>query len=302
MRFGLVLAGEGGTCLTDLSEQAAHAEQNGFDLVWIGPDTFPDAGPAGSVLVAAALAPTVPTLRIGVSVGIGDVNPIYPAEDLAVADLVANGRILAAAYPVSGYEERFAEALDVLQFAHASRPFRHEGHVWRIPANLKENLYNIEYKVRVTPSPAQLELPIWLEGAAAFDNAAGRCLSVLGSADQATEEIAAGWSSMAERLGPLALQRLRRSRRLRLDVTADGKIDPDRIVKVLESERAAWGMDVVLWELPVGLDRPQRQQAVENLGHRVWPRVQLDRLPQGLVVEWARRESDADASIRPDRV
>jgi predicted transcriptional regulator len=67
-------------------------------------------------------------------------------------------------------DDQASARLDAL----ASHPFRHPGPLWPVPANLPENLWSIEERVRVTPSPAQFELPLWVAGWAGRSAAARR--------------------------------------------------------------------------------------------------------------------------------
>lgn len=290
MRFGLKLPGGAGGSVGELSDLAAYAEQHGFDFVWIGTEPDGATADAAPLVTAAALAPTVPTLRIVVSVAVGDVNPIYVAEELAVADLVSNGRLVACACAAAGFADRFDEAVEILQRAAAPAAFRHEGPTWRIPANLPENVFNIEERLRVTPSPAQLELPFWLTGRGAFAVGESRGLTVVGSPDDSADSLATNWSQLQVRLGGAAV-RLRRPRLTRLETDPLGWFDPDTVVAQLVAERAAWGLDTVVWALPPDASSSAWRRAVESLGRQVWPRVQLDRLPAGLEEEWRRREA-----------
>ncbi len=177
MRFGLVIAGGS---LDEVSAQVIAAEESGFDVVWLAQS---EAIPSPAV-TAAALASMTSSIRIGIELQAG-VNPVYLAEEAAVADLCLGGRLVLAL--MSDDAGRQGETADVLLAALAARPFRHEGVRWQIPANLDANVVNREERVRVTPAPAQLELPLWLSGPHAAHLARERCLTYIGAADESTD-------------------------------------------------------------------------------------------------------------------
>ncbi|HEY8339515.1 MAG TPA: LLM class flavin-dependent oxidoreductase [Egibacteraceae bacterium] len=291
MRFGLLLETGGDLALEPLAEQAACAEDHGFDLVWLDERHGAADGIPTPLVAVAALAPRVASVRLGASVDVGAVHPITVAEEAAVADQVSGGRLVLGLRAAAGVPAaRFAEAVDVVLAAQAPRPFRHEGETWRIPANLPDNT-SVEQRVRVTPPPAQLEPTVWLQGGGAEAAARERALAYLGGAGDSDEELAAVWRAAAAHLGPAAA-RLRRPALRDAVVTAAGDVDADGLVTSLRAAREAWGLDVVVWCLPAGLDRAARLRAVAQLATRVWPRVQIDRLPAGLEERW-REEEDA---------
>jgi alkanesulfonate monooxygenase SsuD/methylene tetrahydromethanopterin reductase-like flavin-dependent oxidoreductase (luciferase family) len=221
-------------------DEAARAEELGFDLVWIEDEA--------ALVVAAAVGAVTAGVAIVAAVA-GGPHPVTLAEEFAVADLAAGGRLVLA---LGGDDEALlAETVAVLLAAFAARPFRHEGARWRIPAQLPEHT-DVEERVRVTPAPAQLEPTIWLTGAAA--PAVGRAfgLSRVGPDDEA----------------PARLRRVARF---------DGDIDAER----LRREQDAWGMDVAVLDV-----EPSGWQAIAR---DVRPRVQLDALPPGLERYWAGR-------------
>jgi alkanesulfonate monooxygenase SsuD/methylene tetrahydromethanopterin reductase-like flavin-dependent oxidoreductase (luciferase family) len=278
MRFGLVLAAGP---LEELLAQAVAAEQSGFDLVWLREAPSLRSPTA----VAAALAPGTTSIRVGVELTAG-VNPVYLAEEVAVADLCLGGRLVLTLH--SDDAGLLAETTDVVLDAIAARPFRHEGERWSIPANWPENEVNQEERIRVTPATAQLELPVWLAGAGAAHVARERALTYVGTSKDSTETLAREWQHTEARLN-LAARRLRRVAARSVGLP----LDDDGLVETLRADQRGWGLDVVLVELPDGTGLDDRLIAIEHLAARVLPRVQLDRLPPGLETYWKQRQETA---------
>lgn len=287
MRFGLVVdALDPAGPLDDLIRQAAAAEQAGFDLVWLPELAGSIPSPA---VAAAALAPHTSSVHVAVELQAG-VNPVYLAEEAAVADLCLGGRLVLAV--TSDDADLLAETADVLLAATSARPFRHEGTRWQIPANLPENVVNREERVRVTPATAQLELPIWLSGPAAPEPARERCLTHVGSANDSTESVATEWQRTAERLGRAA-DRLRRVAVRALPSSEGMRVDTDALVDRLRADQCAWGMDIALIQFPHQMSQPDRLRTLDAIAAHVMPRVQLDRLPPGLEQHWKQRQETA---------
>lgn len=252
MRFGVVL---GQRWLDD----AVRAEELGFDLVWI--DEAADVAP---LVVAAAVGAVTNGIRIAASLTVG-AHPLRLAEDASVADLSSGGRLVLA---LGGDDEgSLAETVDVLFSAFAARPFSHDGEGWRIPARLPEH-ESAEERVRMTPSPAQLEPTIWLTGAAAPKVARSHGLSF-------ADGDAAAWAHVKAGLGPAA-GRLRRIGRYAV-------LGTDDLVRRLRADQDDWGLDVAV--LRVG-DQDVRDERLCAVAHEVRPRLQLDRLPDGLDEYW----------------
>jgi alkanesulfonate monooxygenase SsuD/methylene tetrahydromethanopterin reductase-like flavin-dependent oxidoreductase (luciferase family) len=205
VRLGLVLQ-------PPWADDAALAEELGFDLVWIEEDA--------ALVVAAALAPVTSGIRVVASVAAGP-NPVVIAEEAAVADLALNGRLVLA---VHGDDEALLhETVELLFHAFAARPFRHEGERWRAPARLPEHEH-AEARMRVTPPPAQLEPTIWLHGDAAPAVARESGLAFVGG---------------GAREPGLATQRQRRPAFF---------TEPD--VDTLLRAQSEWGMDIAILRLP----------------------------------------------------
>ena len=95
--------------------------------------------------VAAALAAVTSDIRVLVEIPAGS-HPVGLAEELAVCDLLLQGRLTAI---LTGDDE---ETRDVLEQALGGARFRHEGPRWKFPR---------EGTIVVTPAPAQIALPVW---------------------------------------------------------------------------------------------------------------------------------------------
>ncbi len=184
MRFGLgpyELGLDGSIPLVEsyegMLEQAAHAEELGFDSVWLGESHFTAEGScSSSETAAAAVAVRTRAVRIGVFSTVTLTNPLYIAEDIAVLDSIANGRVIVAAQKGTAEElrgcnvkpedadSRFVEALQVMMKSWAPTSFAHEGKHWRLPRrDLKGNPFAEGVnEINVAPKPAQLAVPMWI--------------------------------------------------------------------------------------------------------------------------------------------
>jgi hypothetical protein len=216
------------------------------------------------LLVAAAVAPVVDGILLAAEVPLGDRHPIELAEEAAVTDLAAAGRLIVVARPAHD-ESAFGEALDLLRTAWAARPFAFEGATWRVPARLPQNEHNLEERVRVTPAPLQPRLELWTAGPA--PDAA----RALGHLAERPDGLAEAWARAEIALGP-ALVGAPRARR--------HHFGPD-LLDELRAGRAAFGQD---WAVV----RASAADAA-RIGADVRPLVQLDRLPAGIEAHWRLR-------------
>jgi len=143
------------------------AEGAGLDEVWISEHHFVDDGYCPSVVpISCAIAAATRRIRIGSKVILLPFHdPLRLAEDVAVADVLSNGRIdlgLAAGYRSAEFEgfgvrreergARLREGLDVLAKALTGEPFSHDGRFFRYGS------------VQVVPPPVQRPVPLWLGG------------------------------------------------------------------------------------------------------------------------------------------
>jgi alkanesulfonate monooxygenase SsuD/methylene tetrahydromethanopterin reductase-like flavin-dependent oxidoreductase (luciferase family) len=249
---------------SDLVALACAVEEAGLDLLWLRLPAWPVP-----LLAASALAGRTSTLRIVAEVPLGDVHPLHVAEDVVVADLALGGRLGLAVRPASSVEDEvFAEAVALLLHALAPAPFRFMGRRWRVPANLAANTVGVEERLRVTPATAQLELPVWVAGAPTVARDLGLA-AVAQPDDRGSARAPVG----------------RRRPALRAAVVGDAGLDVEATTELLRADQRDWGLDVAALDL--GLDHGEPlHTAVRDLGARVWPRLQIDRLPPGLTAHW----------------
>ena len=150
-------------------DQAALAEDLGFDSVWLGEHHFCDYILSSPAVVLAAIAERTERLRLGTAVTLlPTLDPVRAAEDYATVDLLSGGRleltvgrgILANTYAFLGrdYADSMAisrENLELLIELWTSEEVHFDG---RFRAPLPG--------VRVEPHPAQRpHPPIWFAGA-----------------------------------------------------------------------------------------------------------------------------------------
>jgi len=130
----------------------ARADALGLDAVLLD---AAHQSPADPLVLAAALAGHGKHIRVVAEIpAVRSIHPLHLAERIAVADQCLAGRLVVTMAEVD------TELLDVLHAALHGRPFRYDGR-WTIPARLPENT-DVDWQlVRVTPTPAQLEVPIW---------------------------------------------------------------------------------------------------------------------------------------------
>ncbi|MBF6621394.1 MAG: LLM class flavin-dependent oxidoreductase [Patulibacter sp.] len=256
MRIGIVVDLSSWDAVT---RDLADARRAGLDFVWLSARDHRDERCSAPV-VASALAHGDHALDVVVEVEAGT-HPIGLAEELAVADQALGGRVTAV---LAGDDVPLAtETLEVLRAAFRSRPFRHRGERWTLPADQSGT-------VRVTPAPAQLRLPLWLRGAglAGLATDTGRAL-----VDDGAEHGGVEGDDVrpALRVCPLA---------------SDGAVDVGATVALLREARDDRGVDVCGLSLDPGLDAAQRSLAIRRLGDRVRPQLQLGELPVELIASW----------------
>lgn len=143
-----------------------YADSLGFDSVWLVEHHFSEYGVLPSAqMMAAAIAQRTKKVRIGTAVVVLPFNhPIRVAEEVALADILSNGRIefgVGRGYqrgefagfniPMDESRERFAESLDIILKAWTTERFSYEGKYFRVD------------DVSVLPKPVQQpHPPIWM--------------------------------------------------------------------------------------------------------------------------------------------
>lgn len=265
MRFLVEL--EGAATLDALVTGASAVHAAGLDGVALR------AGPAlpAPLVAAAAVAAAVPDVLVAATVALGDRHPIEVAEEAAVVDVGTGGRLVLVAAPAPGREDAYEEAVDLVRLATAAAPFRVEAGRWRVPANLPAHRHAVERRARVTPAPARPRLELWTAGPTLPIGP----LRGLGHVCDASEDPARAGAAFAAAAdaSPAALGAPRARRHA---WTGSGDL-----LAALGEGRDAFRQDWALVSAPV--------EAIAEIGARVRPRVQLDRLPEGLEEHWDAR-------------
>jgi alkanesulfonate monooxygenase SsuD/methylene tetrahydromethanopterin reductase-like flavin-dependent oxidoreductase (luciferase family) len=138
------------------AEMAVAAESLGVPFVHV------DAPAGTEAAIAAAVAVATTTVRILVGVDVGAEHPVTLAEEIAVVDNVSNGRLGVVAEIGALPADAAGEDVAVLRAAWSGRPVAHRGARWQVPAGLPGHV--APPAVMVTPSPAQLAVPLWVAG------------------------------------------------------------------------------------------------------------------------------------------
>ena len=166
------------TVYGELLDQITWAESAGFDSVWLSEHHITDDGYMPSVFtMLAAISAQTTNLRLGTAVCLAPLHhPVRLAEDVAVVDVLSNGRVelgLAPGYrqaefdlmdvPKSQRGLRTDETIEILRQAWTGRPFTHAGETFQLE------------DVVVQPTPVQgADLPIHIGGSSqAAANRAG---------------------------------------------------------------------------------------------------------------------------------
>jgi alkanesulfonate monooxygenase SsuD/methylene tetrahydromethanopterin reductase-like flavin-dependent oxidoreductase (luciferase family) len=262
-----LLEPETGPDLESLAAAAGAAHGAGLDGVLLA--GTPDR-PA-PLVAAAALAGRTPDALLAAEVAIGDRHPLLVAEEAAVVDRICGGRLILVLCPAEGCEAEFAEATALVRTALAGRPFRFEGERWQVPGGLPQNDHADLDQVRVMPAPQQARLEVWSSGVPVETATAGG-LGHLADPSAAPEILGRAWADAARPFGSAAIG-LARARR---DPWAGAAALVDRV----RAGRAGFGQDWSIVRAPAS--------AAEVIGREVRPRVQLERLPDGLEEHWAR--------------
>jgi len=153
---------------SEILDQIAWAENNGFDDVWLSEHHFIDDGYLPSMLpVAAAIAARTKRIRIPLGVLLMPFhNPVRLAEDIAVVDVISGGRFelgVGVGYKLEEFEGfnvafkerggRTNESLEIIGRLLAGETLTYKGKFFEVN------------QVKPTPEPVQKPRPpIWVGG------------------------------------------------------------------------------------------------------------------------------------------
>ncbi|WP_111768675.1 LLM class flavin-dependent oxidoreductase [Nakamurella deserti] len=181
MRIGTWLTGD----RADDPAWVTAAERSGAFGVLADP-----AGPDGARIARAAeIAARTVDPRVVVRVVLGVEHPVTLAEEVAVLDHLSAGRVVCVVDTGALDASAALEDLTLLRLSWSARFFRHDGARWTVPSGLLGD--GLPTTVSVTPKPAQLDIPVWLDGAVAAPLAVSTGLPavahVLGDVDPAAQ-------------------------------------------------------------------------------------------------------------------
>jgi alkanesulfonate monooxygenase SsuD/methylene tetrahydromethanopterin reductase-like flavin-dependent oxidoreductase (luciferase family) len=145
------------------ADEIAAAERSGAFGLWADV-------PSSGVAAAAELAAVTTDPRIVLRIVLGSEHPVTLAEEAAVLDHLSAGRVVCVVDTGALSVEGAMEDLQLLRACWSGRPVRHRGLRWQVPAGLADDLPD---SVAVTPTPSQVDLPVWLTGIHAPALAAG---------------------------------------------------------------------------------------------------------------------------------
>jgi alkanesulfonate monooxygenase SsuD/methylene tetrahydromethanopterin reductase-like flavin-dependent oxidoreductase (luciferase family) len=160
-------------------ELAVAAESVGLPFVHVAAATGTES------VIAATVVAATNTVRVIVGVNLGDEHPVTLAEEIVVLDNLSNGRIGVIGEIGSLDTEAATEDVTLLRASWVGRPIRHRGRRWQVPAGIAGHIG--PNAVMVTPSPAQLEVPLWIAGDAARAVGASLGLPVVANAPGAVD-------------------------------------------------------------------------------------------------------------------
>jgi alkanesulfonate monooxygenase SsuD/methylene tetrahydromethanopterin reductase-like flavin-dependent oxidoreductase (luciferase family) len=287
MRFGIVLGKRDLT--TDGREMLRMVEAYGFDLVCLEDSRSAADGFADGLQAASALAGMGTTTRVLVVVTPRpEQHPIMVAESCAVADLLLGGRLIVAVANGRGSHDAFREEVEILLRAQATRPFKHAGNAWTIPAHLEGNIGH-EERVTVMPPPHQIELPVWIAGVELSAVAAEYGLPFISHHTDPPSRVANAWRALDDRLGA-ARWRLRRP--AFVSVPSTHPADLADLYEALRDGQLKWGLDIaIIRSAGLGLE-----QTLDAVATGLRPRLQLDTVPSGVGQLWEQQRRSARAS------
>jgi len=154
-------------------EQAARAEQLGLDGIWVTEHHFTHGYISSPLVFLSALAPLTTSIRLGTAVLLPHLyHPIRLAEEVAILDIVSNGRVELGIGIGTTFQEYLwfgvdpkervstvRETLDILRLAWSGEEFSYQGKHFQVGP------------VTVIPKPIQQPHPPILGGAISIEGA-----------------------------------------------------------------------------------------------------------------------------------
>lgn len=197
MRIGTWLTG----APADDPAWIAAAERSGAFGVLADP-----AGPDGARMARAAeIAVTTVDPRVVVRLVLGAEHPVTLAEEVAVLDHLSGGRVVCVVDSGELDAGAALEDLTLLRLSWSARMFRHDGARWTVPSGLLGD--GLPSTVSVTPKPAQVDVPVWLDGAVAGALREATGLPVLASVFEDVDPSAQVQPAVAVLTGDLEVDR-----------------------------------------------------------------------------------------------
>lgn len=166
----LIRQEEAAHSFTQLWDDAAQAEELGFDHIWLGDSvTVLDKARGDCLTTTAALAARTSKIRLGIVPMLPALrNPVLLAHALATIDVISNGRIIlgVSVGPVRDYIQRQFTACGVPPQEKAGRlseTIEVMRRLWRETTIYYEGRYFKLHDVGILPHPVQQPgIPIWI--------------------------------------------------------------------------------------------------------------------------------------------
>ncbi|MCZ4551411.1 LLM class flavin-dependent oxidoreductase [Gordonia rubripertincta] len=228
---------------------------------------------------AASLAGRDRVGLVAVEIPVGG-HPLHIAEKAAVADQVLGGRLIVI---LRGDDTAsLIEAATIVSAASRARPFSTTGGRWPTPALLEANTGVSWTSVRVTPSPHQLRLPLFVGGSAGRAASIQTAIPYFADVEDSSESLRSHWDQMEARYGQGAHNMTRAGVRPMAQSHASPAME-------LTRDRQDWGAELVFLQPDDSTEWTSK--SITDVAVRLKPRVALDDLPEGLSEFW-------DATVR----
>ncbi|WP_437427039.1 hypothetical protein [Williamsia muralis] len=259
------------------TKRFAHTDQS----IWSQADEIGVAGiliregehPVDGLVLAASLASRQRVGFVAVEVSVGG-HPIHLAEKAAVADQVLSGRLVLI---LRGDDsDVLAETAGIVTAAARARPVATTNGRWPTPALLEANSGVSWTTVRVTPTPHQLRLPVFVSGPGGQAAALQTAIPYFADVEDRSEGLRVHWEEMRARFGTAADNLTRGA--IRSLTGFDNSA-----ASTLRSDRQVWGAELVFMQSD---DAEWTPGTIRDLATRLEPRMALDELPVGLTNYW----------------